>query len=593
MSLSTFDSLTQTLNDSERKKLLAKIGDEIKLPPATTKANSYIEEEYVKRSTVKECLHTIPPFQLFILRVKSFFSNNTFENIVKDHLINDLKTKIVSPYSDWVDFKKDLFLKPSYDAVKNLSESIKVFKLPLDIALVTQKKYFYAFLGGEVLGPIHEELLKLTNYEWIYEQCKNRNHSEVRTFVNNEIKIALDSITKEQRFRIKTQINYFTNLQRLVNFSFERITSVYNRNNTCQSFVVINQLTKFSDILFNLTIRPNIETFSHLFTFDYYNSKEEINQDLFEYVKTKLTATGRTLEDLQQLINFPLNYIIKIFKKDYFFEFLTTYNGDEWFNLYQKFWQERLDTSIKVFLLAKGRDEVEFRIKNTLILEKVSDVPNYNDEEWDNDVTPIYTKSLSYINAFFLSGKFASLTRLMQIIENEGTFEWPENRTTLLSLFTLLKELHRKKYKKFESSLAEGSDFYSKLFNLDYSSTSVEERFEIKKQHSYVADVVNRHARELIDEFIETTKTLFLILTGLIRGSSADSRFSRLSNLAELDSICEISKIINNERLCLKELNNALTDLKNIEERFSNKHKETQDLTLPNPSESIVTTNDD
>ncbi|MCL2520753.1 MAG: DUF5312 domain-containing protein [Spirochaetaceae bacterium] len=500
--------------------------------------------------------------KIFLL---SFFNRDKYDDVLKGHLLNKNSKEIKSSFSGFINFENKRYLAPFYNNFEELANSIAIFKKPLDNALSENRQEFYAFLGGDESPNLQQQLIDATNPYSIAASQPDYDSYTLRTTIKSNCSELIREIIAESRSAISGRTRSLAHLERLTAFNFDKALALFSKDKSVSYQIMDKPLKKLNAILYSFQNPPSARLLELLFLFSY-----KCNGVADDLIVAKLEGDLKkaiyALEVIKKFNKFPLTKAIKVLEQDYFYKPDLLSGGEDWANLYQKFWTNRADKAVKFFIFERKYNEQVTLITILLNEEKFPLLPYYSQQGWPEPLHAIQQCSLALVNSFFTKiYDYYQTAAIKPLLENANFFK-KDNKAALLEVIDMLAKVHID-LNNFAASIMEGD--LALILNRGIN----DKEGEAKQQDAAVT--ANRLAATIVQNAIDAMRILTLIFEGIVKSNIVGGKFGGISNLGELDlQKVNFSTELNDIYNQCAALTAALSDMKDLEERMANLERE-------------------
>lgn len=555
MQSTIFDQAVTSLTSEERLDMLKKITGETNYHEEL--ALNIPEEKIIDASQLSDVRNKLSWWERLRLFLTTFFFREDPDRSLEMMLLRKTKLEVMYKAPGYVDFVSRKFLSRFGKQLEQLYIALEVFRRPLSDALGEHRREFYALLGAEECPGLQIELARNADPNAILELHPNTDNAGLRAVIERSCDDILREIGNGSRQTIRLLTRTLVHLERLVSFNFEKCLALYSKDGTCSFDLLAKTLQKLDDILYSFTMRPPTRLLQLLFIFSYH-AQHLLPAEMGIRLREDLERAANAMNLVSEFNQFPLTKTLKVILEDYFYNPNTLTGGEDWFNLYKKFWRTRIELAYRSFISTRKLQELEDRVCEVLNLPEPPRVAVYSEDYWPEGFPPVYQRTFAIVYVFYTQlYKPISEKVLRPILEN-GSFYRRENRIELieanLSLVNTCDGIER-----FVSSLDRDGEI-GEQFAMHESDP---------KQLETLTSITSRNATTFIQNTADTLRIISLIFQG-VSGETSDHKYGSLTNMKDLDIKYESFRIdLTNYSYLITQLWTLITDIRDVEDRLS------------------------
>ncbi len=442
--ISVFDTLVKTLSTQERKDLLQELKHTLSLRDEPLYQKNPASEEFINLEKEYGDLGFLTKIIIFI---KSVFTGKDRLILVEQTLLLKLEKQIRNVNPGIMDFTGGKYLKVMYDAVEQLSNASRFFHKPIRSVYSSEKMDFFSFLAGMEIERVHDELLKVTNLFNRSSELRGKNEYEIRNDFEEQFKNILTQVTKEDRERMYGHAKSLDRIRSFVDFPYTSIlekfhTDVPETDPWCSHKDIEKRIIELGDMLAGLNAVPDARLMQALCLFQ---NREELESEEFDMrmqVKKYIDKAEQSLDiirDFNRII--PLPDILKYIKNNINYHPSAAGGGEDWFQLFKKFWRGRFEDCVQSFMREQKRKRL---IEDALELAGVKQfnyLQYYRQGEWFKGISLPCESSVLFIKTFIETVFLGSMQRALKIVLLNGEFYKDQNRQEFSDSFSFLNNI--------------------------------------------------------------------------------------------------------------------------------------------------------
>ncbi len=521
-----FDRLVRTLSSEERQLMLDRIRSiEVKSNPLL------IGEEPSVTYVAREDFVQMGFCARQIILIRSRLSGTDRYELVEESAIQRLAKEVEHSAPALLSYQDGELGHGFYDRIVALEGALAFLKQPLKNALGSEKEDFVAFYGGWSMPVLQMQLMELLDPRRIAFERSIDKPMDVKRVVEQLFDDIMDGIDDLERKKLYQQARSLTILRKLIDFPYTKLTApfLYSSSDPVPAGMneVRNALFEFNTVLHSLEPLPEEETLKTLFMFDMQKELEERDFNAPEQLVKLMDRLSRAYLLIRDLFTgMRINDLCKIMSRNLNYQPGNISGGEDWFRIYRKFWEKRIDKVLGRFVEEEKRNQIIAEAARYLKKDELSLLENYRSGVLPMDVQPRFTISLSFIRSFVLDLFLQELHSPLKLVLIDGQFYKDQNREDYNESYSgILKVLDEIKY--IDSALSPEGAIRQ---NIDQIAKEMATVRVVRRKIEGKAGELDREAEQVIVAFQDNLRRLSDVLGGIVEGDMG-GRFDTLSNL--------------------------------------------------------------
>ena len=523
--ISTFDRLVAGLSTEERRGMLRSIEENLNIDSEPLFADAE-ESEEISLEVIHGRLGLIHRIILFF---KALIVQRNVLDVLEESLLLRYAAEIERAYQGLFDAKTNSLGYAFAKELKGLRDALAPFVDPLSRAFGPDKKDFVAFMAG-IEFPLHQErILEVTDPATYFGD--GVSDFDMRRQMDAALKEALKDISESDRAEMYRHVRALYFLNELVFFPHSKILSSFTagaERETVPVGQVKNQLLEFGDILVSQVEAPGITALKALFLFD---PKMNEEQDIAKTTDVLKAALEGALQGLAEIRSFctaiPLKKLLKVVSENVSYTPDQIGGGEDWFALYRKFWEDRIDRELEIFSFSTHSQKLVGEACRLLKMDALPTLPHYSAKSLEDGGGVRFEMTLSFLLHFIERLFMTEMHRVLKIFIVDGDFYKSLNRQeftdsydgirgAMESIKHLDADLSPTGEKGLEVSLVRGE--------------MVKQNLRYKRLRS-VLKTVDERAEGIVNSTKEHLALLIHVTKGILFGESG-GRYDTLSNIS-------------------------------------------------------------
>ncbi len=507
-----FSSLAAQLDPDERRDLLERIS---KSHPTQTEPFIAVDERVEK--PVDELYESLGFFRRILIIVKSILTRRDRISVLEDVLLDRMGRRIAHDFPGVFDFRSESFGTGYENEIRKLRESLIGLSDSLKSVLENEKPQFIAFIGSLQMPWVHERLSSLCDFDHEHEVFTIDDDFELKKRAHEEMQDVLSSLSEDDRNEMYLAVRSLFFLKELVSFPFARIEHTYAKD-------MVSDLSDLADILYSIRFTPSKRTVSSLVLYLHRNSlSEEEERKSVERSYEKLAGGLRAIASFCSRV--PLLDVLKILKRDVGYSLDELGGGEEWFNLFRKYWEDRLEHALEAYSYRIRRNELREQLRELYGNVTGKSLDNYRSAGY-GDNSKIRYALCSEIVLYVAEILFErQVSRQLKLLLINGEFYKAQNREELTDTFNGLSALSGKLRSLDRTLEADNEDSDSAESQLRTGSS--------KRRRKVIFDHAENELEKLIRTTIDYLDSCINLMKGILRGESGE-RYDTLSNVSHI-----------------------------------------------------------
>jgi hypothetical protein len=521
-----FDRLVRTLSSEERQLMLDRIRS------IEVKDNApLIVDDSSETYDSREDFARLGFWARLIIFIKSLFSGTDRYEIVEESAIQRLAKELEHSAPSLLSYQDGELGHGFYDRIVALEGALAFLKQPLKNALGGEKEDFVAFYGGWSMPVLQQQLMDLLDPRRIAFERSIEKPMDVKRIVELLFDDLMDGIDDMERKKLYQQARSLTILRKLVDFPYTKLTAPFLYSSSGPAPAGMNEvrvpLFEFNTVLHSLEPLPDEETLKTFFMFDMQKELEEREFNAAEQLVNLMDRLSRAFALIRDLFKgMRINDLCKIMSRNLNYQPGSISGGEDWFRIYRKFWEKRIDKVLGRFVEEEKRNQIITEAAKYLKRNELPLLDYYRSGSLPMEVQPRFSISLSFIRAFVKDLYLQELHSPLKLVLIDGQFYKDQNREDYNESYSgILKVIDEIKY--IDSALSpEGAVRRS----IDQIAKEMAVMKVLRRKIEGKIGELDREAERIIVAFQDNLRRLTDVLGGIVEGDMG-GRFDTLSNL--------------------------------------------------------------
>ncbi|MFP4329980.1 MAG: DUF5312 family protein [Alkalispirochaetaceae bacterium] len=523
---STFDLLARQLHPREREEMLRRVES------AVTDSS-----EPLKQAETEEAVDLEASFAEFgVLRrlfvwVQVLLTGLDRGEAIERFLLKDLAHRIHQHDPELLDPRRRVFLDRFLKLTRELKDHARVLNPLLTRILGREKQAFIVYFASMELEEQHQQLLDDTDPTKGFTLESDVPERDIRAKLLGRLDGTLQSIPRILRQKITSSMRLVEMLFRLSAFPYDRIINQFQEYGDSESFcpfdLISEDVERLASIMAGLTDYPGMRVLQGAILF-VYEEDEEGTQDSEAHLRKHLQQVLAAAEGIRGYNrSVPLGDIVRLIKRKRNYLIKPEGGGEEWFQIYHRFWKSRLDRLVNRFLARRKLQTVVKEASDLLETPKIQ-VPSFYPRRQNGEVA-LYGLAFSFINHFYTRLFPDQMETPIRTIYTDGEFYKQANRDQFNSTFNELTRWEERT-RVLVTQLSNGGAIAETFRRLrEEEENPTVRRRGINSQ----IESVEKDAQAIVEGTTTTLSILENLLNGILN-ARAGSAYDTLANRSQI-----------------------------------------------------------
>ena len=238
--------------------------------------------------------------------------------------------------------------------------------------------------------------------------------------------------------------------------------------------------------------------------------------------------------------------------------------GEDWYALYKKFWEDRVDASMEKYTFKNSRRTLLREACKLLGMDALPPLPHYASEVFEDELSIRYEITMAFLFHFIDRLFLDEMNRVLRIFIVDGDFYKSSNRQQFTDSYDGLKDT-LEIMKRFDGDLSPTGQIGREL---ELARGELTQRTARDKRVQGIISAANLSADKIINNCRGYLVLLNSVVKGILFGESG-GRYDTLSNISYIGG-SDNANLINRLNIALKEGEEAqriLNELYDLEQR--------------------------
>jgi hypothetical protein len=522
--LTNFDKLITNLSSNEKKSLLEKVEITLELSQEPLAAVEEVIDSGLQN--FQQEYESLTVLQKILLFIQSLVKQKDIPTLLKEYQVGVLRKKYFAN-TKLADFKNLQLLQPFYDELSTLKTPCQFFRIPLlHIFSSENKQDFYAFMGGIILPDLQQDLLLKADPWEIEKKDHKLEDSYIKSEIDTFMEMKLDSVSDLDCSIMNEACQSLYGLHLLSSFDLSLISSQFHSitpelGKTCQIQDVHEQLLELAGILQSLNKPPSVRAMEAMFLYSLEN--QDLKGDLGKMMVTADTFLS-VIRDFNKKV--PLENLVKVLSGELGKGIRKPPVVEDWFRVYKKFWNYRVNRRYALFVNERKRNEIERDICVITGLKIIKPLDRYSRDFYWKGSPAKYEKSLAFILAFLNEILPNRLNSILMTISREGEFYKKDNKIEFDKIINYFDLVNNRVISV--TSMIQGNGFLGERL----IKAANEGEDEKKKTILSALDQIDIEVYSVLDGFISHMRILNKLFHGIVIGDGG--AYDTLSNISSI-----------------------------------------------------------
>jgi hypothetical protein len=507
----------------ERKELLEKLTPIEKVSPEPLIKK--IPEEEID---LEKEYYSLGLLSRFVIFFKVVFSGEDKFQLTEELILKKIEHELKRDSGEIISYKNGQLLPDFLSEIEQLHEAVRFFSGPVNAAWKVNRDEFLNFLGSFQIPIIHKQLEESTDFNLTEKKTGFKNPPDVRKEVFLNVENNLAKITGELRKAMYLHSKTVYVLNELIEFDYNSVENLFSKKNDkgkcCYFGEARIPLEKLVNILSALRVSPDQQLLEAMYIFMH----EDLKVKDEDYLQTELKKFFQKAKDDLKIIRkfnqkIQLEKTMKLITGNISYRPKPVSGGEDWFNLYSRYWFNLSETRYKKYSAEKRKEKI---YKDMQMYFKKNEMPMMENYHYG------FKYSCGFLNVFIREEIAARMNDVLKKVLVDGRFYKKSNKEDFTDSYSTLLGLYEK-LKKFDAKSAKGGEYLMQIEDIERDMISESAR---EKRAASILEQVDFEAKELLKKGIEGLLLLKNVLYGILHGK-AGGQYDSLSNLNKLVTI--------------------------------------------------------
>jgi hypothetical protein len=565
---SVFDALVQQLSDDERKHLLERISEKVRitLPPVNDGSDNDTEG-----TDPVEVYAGSGLFTRLWLFIKALFTGKDRSELVREMMIQSLGRSVVKQTPGLIDPKNGRFLTLFRDQLQGVAECCRVFQTPLSRVSGSSESGFLAFLTGMEMETLHQQILTETDPFTVSSTEPELTEPEVKRRLYLNLEFLLESMSADLRSRMYNNSRFIRHLYALSVFPFDSMLNCFvplddEKRVGCAFYELKDQVVRLARVLESMRFAPSERLFESLFLYANQYRLSDPEYDMENELKRFIHRASEAMDGIKNFYHkVPLLRIARYVSGNLYLETGEISGGEDWFVLLKRFWSDRIERLHESFLFSVKKQNTLGELGD-LMGRVIRPIENYPAHASHTEGS--HAASLGVIKAYFDSVFASEHIPPLKNLLIDGEFYKDDNRREFDTAFQGLLEIPGT-IRAFEARLSDTGDLGMEYAQADRQSGNSSARgSQSAKLKEEIIARVDEIARSICLDTLREIRSVSDVLNGVLYGE-VGGRYDTIANLGQIGgrSNKDIKRRLDEALRSLNRFREALQELFELEEK--------------------------
>jgi len=513
----------------------------------------------------------LPLLTRLYIRLMGFFTGEGINKHTEKLLLRRMQRKIVRMEPGLVDYRRGLVHPHLFQIIEKLHSAVQVFRSPLTRVMAKEKPDFYALIGKLEFDDIHEKLENNTNPDKLVAEFPNLSVEEVKKKLRASLEEVLANIVPDRRKRMRLHTATLASMMTLVRFSYNRILKAFpvltdGQMGSASLGEVKTPLMELGDALFGFHTSPSAILLEAMFLLELQDSIGNANHPLEQELTIRIDRAIAALDIIRNVhFDIPWLTLLKTLAGDVHYTPSSTRAGDDWFTIFKKFWENRLDIRYDAWFDRRRYLNIQESLAALWGMKAIPTVPGYRSVDFPDFAQPKHGASFAVVRVMLLDIFPGRLHYMLNRIKVEGKFYKKENSAEFERTFNhFIRSLD--KIRSFEARISPEGDWGMRLASLNRGKEYGTDALTRFKEFVLLLD---REGQGIVLPLINEMEVMLRLLKDIL--DSSGGAYDILSNMSEIagKGSERFRKRLQNAVELIERSINLLTELISLEERLS------------------------
>ncbi|MAG13771.1 MAG: hypothetical protein CMN78_04155 [Spirochaetales bacterium] len=525
---SAFDRLVTGLSANERLDMLKRIQTQ----PSENKEPLFESEASEESESVEAIFSRLGLIQRIVLFLKALFKQKEVMAVLEETVFEGFAREIETAYPGLYTYRTNTLGASFARELRGLREAIDIFSRPLAKAFGTLRGEFLAFLVGIEFPDYQSRLISATNPENYIDPDKSKTDFDIRRLMESDVQVVFKEMSDSDRTIVYRHVRSLHYLNEFVSFPVSKLLGAFSNTGLGETAPVgqtKNELFELSNLMASQGQPIEENPLKALFMFDLQEKLEDQNSEKVEQLLA--ASLENAYQGLSQIRSFnrsvPLKKLIRVGTHNMSYGPEQVGGGEDWFVLYRKFWEERLESCMDEFSFTNGKIKLLREVNTLFSFHQLEPAENYQSDLFEEDIRVHLENTIAFIKTFVNRLFLGDMNRTIQAFMVDGEFYKPQNREEFVDSY---EGIHRSlnDISRMDSELAPQGSIGREIQDIRNELSKPALR---RRKIETVLKNVDTKAEEIVKAARASINLFVRILKGILYGQSG-GKYDTLSNIS-------------------------------------------------------------
>ncbi|MDA3852129.1 MAG: DUF5312 family protein [Spirochaetaceae bacterium] len=527
MSLNTFEKLSIQLTDEERQLMLQRLRDFL-----PQEEPLLVEDEDIFQIDIKKVFEESPWYQKLFYNILQLFTGKDVLVLVEERELRLLSRSVRREAGYYIDIEAQRVKQDFLELIQDLKNRLMPFAEPLQ-RIRSEREDFVVFLGNRFFNDFADSIFKSTDPQLLFKDKDNPRMAQIKSLMQETFETLISSIDQKQRNQFKQHARSIHLLQSLQEFPFYNFIGAFSEQGPTGQEApwenLSNAMVSLVNILYSMKLFPNAVLLENLFIYGYQERfTDSLAEDLGHWMKELYQQALSLMDLLENIDHLPLINMSKLINGDINFKPMDVGGGEDYFHIYRRYWQKKIDHRYAIFVTHNKIDELKRALLSTWGDNHLKPVGRYN-HKFGKYCRFRYVVTMELLVNFLDDLVMEKNYPLMDIIWKRGEFYKKENRRDYNEVMEYLQQ--NKALLEIFTGKLEDQGYYAQALQ---DILKQKEKLEETRQRDLT--LLYRSIDLEVQGFIKQTLVILdkagKLLTGVLMGDRGE--YDTLSNYPDL-----------------------------------------------------------
>lgn len=417
-----FDALSSGIDESERKDMLRRMGEN-NAPDGDGAPLFSRKMTYKEKNRLMEKYDRLSIFTRILMWIRSFLTGSSMEDVMNEYDVRRIAREVEAQRPSLLMYRKKLLCEGFYTELSHLRSAADFFR-PYMERFDKNPASVYMFIGDLLVPEIGEKIMQDMDSALLSvdnELLPDTQKKMLESMVNT-----LATIPNDKRQEMANFVRSVVWIDQLTKLSLRDFQTLFGKpgdsGHECLFSLVRKDVSRLAAVICGAVPLEDrvVEVFKYLNGDGTLKEQADFAVEALEHIPT-----------VRHFANFvPMDKIAKIVNGDALYTVTPLKQDENWFDVYTQEWKHRFDKKVQHWQMEQKRKQLQGLLKRFFRLQEFPMLPSRPWLQIWGGLYFCYEYSMGLINNF-MERYFHQYIKILKMLLLEGEFAMRDNRQEL------------------------------------------------------------------------------------------------------------------------------------------------------------------